>query len=41
MDKISTQQPRFGSRMPLGRAPLSGTQIAQIKDWIDEGALDN
>jgi len=41
VDKISTQLPRFGERMPLGGTPLSGTQIAQIRDWIDGGALDN
>ena len=35
VDKISRQQPQFGSRMPLGRAPLSGAQIAVIRDWID------
>ncbi len=41
MDKISHQQPRFGSRMPLGRPPLGGRDIALIRQWIDEGALDN
>ncbi|NBW93046.1 MAG: hypothetical protein EBR20_01520 [Bacteroidetes bacterium] len=33
--------PRFGSRMPLGRAPLSAASIQTIADWIDAGALDN
>lgn len=27
-----------GSRMPLGRSPLSSSQIAVIRTWIDEGA---
>lgn len=26
-----------GMRMPLGRTPLSATQIATIRTWIDEG----
>jgi hypothetical protein len=41
MDKISSQQPTFGSRMPFGRAPLSSIDIATIREWIDEGALNN
>lgn len=40
VDKISAG-PRFGSRMPLGRGPLSGQQITTIRNWIDDGALDN
>ncbi len=31
----------FGSRMPLGRAPLGSSDIQLIRDWIDAGALDN
>lgn len=27
--------------MPLGRAPLSACQIAKIKRWVKEGALNN
>lgn len=30
-----------GVRMPRGRAPLSAAQIATIRTWIDEGALNN
>jgi hypothetical protein len=33
--------PPFGSRMPLGLAPLSDQTIQLIHDWIAEGALDN
>lgn len=40
LDKLSAN-PRFGSRMPLNRTPLSGTQIALVRAWIEEGALDN
>lgn len=27
-----------GSRMPLGRSPLSSSQIGVIRTWIDDGA---
>lgn len=30
-----------GLRMPLGRNPLSNSQIQNIKNWIDKGANDN
>ena len=40
LDKLSAD-PRFGSRMPLNRVPLSGTEIAVVRAWIEEGALDN
>jgi hypothetical protein len=28
-------------RMPLGRQPLSNSDIQKIRDWIGQGALDN
>ncbi len=40
MDKLQSS-PRLGSRMPLGRSPLSETEITMIASWIDDGALDN
>lgn len=40
IDKLGPS-PRFGERMPRGRAPLAPDQIALIRAWIDEGALDN
>ena len=40
VDKLGLR-PRFGSRMPLGNATLTGTEIAIIKAWVDEGANDN
>ena len=33
--------PPFGARMPYGGTPLPDTTIQRIKDWIDQGALDN
>jgi hypothetical protein len=30
-----------GSRMPLGRAPLSNSKIQTVREWIDAGAEDN
>ena len=40
VDKIEAA-PRFGARMPVGRAPLSADQIARVRAWIDAGALDD
>ncbi len=39
-DKIQSSPDR-GSRMPLGRSPLSSTQIETIRVWINEGAENN
>jgi hypothetical protein len=40
--KISLDNPGCGVRMPFDGPPYLGTpQIQTIKDWIDEGALDN
>lgn len=40
LDKLRAS-PRFGARMPQGRPPLSQREIALIRVWINEGALDN
>jgi len=40
-EKVVRAYPSIGVRMPLGRAPLSSSQIEFIGDWINEGALDN
>ena len=40
VDKIEAN-PQFGARMPAGRAPLSGDEIARIRTWIDDGAENN
>lgn len=37
----TTSPPPFGSQMPFGEAPLSSAQQIAIRDWIDQGALDN
>ena len=39
--KIEGRPEITGARMPLGRPPLSAAQIALIRQWIAEGALDN
>lgn len=39
IDKLGSN-PQFGSRMPPG-SPLSGDDIANIRAWINEGALNN
>lgn len=40
VDKIEPN-PDIGSRMPLGRGPLSPEQIALIRAWIQGGAENN
>jgi len=40
VDKIEPS-PEHGSRMPLGRSPLTNTQIETIRVWINEGASNN
>jgi len=39
--KISRDNPPVGLRMPQFAPPLPETQIALIRDWIDQGAMDN
>ena len=31
----------FGSRMPLGLAPLDSIDVQNIRNWIDQGAAQN
>lgn len=40
IDKLGVS-PRFGSRMPLGRAALSSSQVQTITSWINDGAPNN
>lgn len=39
--KVSSSNPPVGSRMPFLSSPLSDDEIRVIKDWIDQGALNN
>ncbi len=39
--KVSSDSPPVGSTMPLFGARLSSTDLGLIRDWIDQGALDN
>lgn len=41
VDKIESDNPKEGERMPLNGNPLSDTQIEAIRTWIDEGANNN
>lgn len=41
VDKISSSNPQFGSRMPEGGSFLSSERIDQIKEWINQGAENN
>ena len=38
---ISSDSPPIGTRMPQGEAPLSPSDISLVRDWIDQGALNN
>ena len=39
--KVSTDSPPVGLRMPRFAPPLSQSEMDLIRDWIDEGALNN
>lgn len=40
-DKISSDNPEYGVRMPKGRSSLSSDDINLIKQWINDGAKNN
>jgi hypothetical protein len=40
-EKISSDAPTVGARMPLGGPEMPAAEIEVIRRWIDEGALDN
>lgn len=40
LEKMASNAPAFGSRMPLGRV-LAEADIELVRRWIAEGALDN
>jgi hypothetical protein len=39
--KISSDNPPVGDRMPTFSPPLTREELATIRDWIDQGAMDN
>ena len=39
--KVSANSPPIGATMPLVGARLSSTDLGLIRDWINQGALDN
>lgn len=39
--KVSSDPPPVGATMPLIGARLSSADLGLIRDWIDQGALDN
>lgn len=41
VDKIESNNPEFGVRMPEGGPYLSDDEIELIKEWINDGAEDN
>ena len=41
MHKIRGDAGIVGARMPLGRAALSAEDIELVRQWIEDGALDN
>lgn len=39
--KVSSNSPPVGATMPLLGSRLSSSDLALIRDWIEDGALDN
>ncbi len=39
--KLTMSPPPFGARMPLGGLPLPDSTVQVIRDWINQGALNN
>lgn len=39
--KVSSDSPPVGMRMPSLGAPLTSEELASLRDWINQGALDN
>lgn len=39
--KVSSNAPPVGSTMPLFGERLTSAELALVRDWIDQGALDN
>jgi hypothetical protein len=41
IEKLANPTPRIGNRMPSARPPLTDAQIALVRQWILEGAIDD
>ena len=41
LDKVSSDSPMIGDRMPQGGPFLTESQIERIRDWIAQGAINN
>ena len=41
LDKLASDSPMIGDRMPQGGPFLTESQIERIRDWIEQGALNN
>ncbi|MEE8149095.1 MAG: hypothetical protein V3T75_01465, partial [candidate division Zixibacteria bacterium] len=39
--KTTSNSRPFGAQMPFGESPLSSAQQIAIRDWINQGALNN
>ncbi len=39
--KVSSNSPPVGTTMPLVGARLSSTDVGLIREWINQGAMDN
>jgi DNA polymerase II small subunit/DNA polymerase delta subunit B len=39
--KVNSSSPPVGEGMPLAGSPISASDQALIRDWINQGALDN
>jgi hypothetical protein len=41
IEKLTSDSPRAGVRMPQDRPPLDEVEIELIRTWIAEGAVNN
>ncbi len=39
--KVSSDSPPVGDTMPLIGRRLTSTELALVRDWIDQGAMNN
>lgn len=41
LEKIASDQPASGSRMPYSSSPLPDSEISVVRQWIEQGAPDD